>query len=386
MFKFLFATLCFAFISYSTGAIATGDDFRTYHEKKSAKKYVLDESKLDTTTLKLLNIARERGETDPRLKTFSKSFEWNLARLQSFQERDKNHKRLIIVGQLKDFDHSLPMSGSCYILDYGVFVGCSIMEPVKKKNGEETGRFTSGYWFFDRSFQHEPIEEKITIKFNGRSVHVGAFPLVPRDPDSFVTIQGKAETGLSSIGIRYNPFPKIREVEAQFEPKTWIWYPVSPDGTFSMGPLPPHRYGMAAREGDNIIEKTGDYVPIDKKNSQEILRVKKWEVEGLVVFFGDDLPEIPLPIVLRVDGSKYKEAVKLSVQAIEKMSRKVLEEETFDIDERGKAEVNLKAFQVYNFHLLDRNGNILASRKSMAMGYSLRRPVLKRVSQAIYFY
>jgi len=371
--KFLFVTL-FVALFFSTGAIATGDDFRTYHEKNFVHKDVLDESKLDAKTLELLNLARERGKTDPRLETFSKSFEYNLARSQGLQERDKDYRRLIMVGQIKDFDHSIPMSGSCYILDYGIFVGCSIMDPVKKRNGEETGRFTSGFWFFDRSFQFEPITEKINVKTNEKSLHVGTFSLVPRDPDSFVTIQGKAETGISSIGIRFR-ISRIQEVAAQFKPKEWIWYPVAPDGTFSMGPLPPHRYELLAKQGDQIIEKLGDFVPLDEKNSEEILRVSRDEEEGLMAYFGEEVPEIPFPLVLNVDRRGYKDAVKIKVEALEKTSGRLIHEETYDLDQKGRVSINLKTSPTYNFYLLNEKNQVIAS--NLSMRYFLPKPIRK---------
>jgi len=345
-----FVALLVTVALFSPGAIA----FAFQNE------YEVDESVLDKKTLEFLTITRERGEKDPRIKDFKEQFEKYLSQMLAYQEKDKRYQRVIIVGQLVNVDESLPISSSCKILDYGIFLGCSIMDPVIYK-GKETGRFTSGFWFFDRSFSKEKFSKKITVPENTRTVHVGSVSLRPSDPKKFITINGITETEISSIGIRFYGGGRITEVATSSQPikKPFTWYPVSSDGSFTLGPLPSDYYKIAAKKGDHILAETTGGVTLS--NSDELMRIKI--DEDLKVVFGEELPEIPFPVAVLVDRGKHIEAVKVLVQEVNRKTSAVIEETAHDLSAKGKVPLKLKAMISYDISLLDMNDKVISSRK-----------------------
>jgi hypothetical protein len=113
---------------------------------------------------------------------------------------------------------------------------------------------------------------------------------------------------------------------------------------------------------------------LDEKNSEEILRVSRDEEEGLMAYFGEEVPEIPFPLVLNVDRRGYKDAVKIKVEALEKTGR-LIHEETYDLDQKGRVSINLKTSPTYNFYLLNEKNQVIASNSSMR--YFLPKPIRK---------
>jgi len=352
--------------------------------RASQNENTLDESRLDEKTLSWINMARARQDQDPRMKKFREDFERELFQLsKGWRTQTTSKSWVVVTGQLLLPDGSIPnlqdlqdVRSTCKILDYGIFIGF-----VYKRMERNADKYTAFYDFFDKSYQYQKISKQFVVPDGADIVNVGKVSLRLSKEETFVTMEGVVDmddaTSVTSVGIRFSI--STREHRSTRE-ESWDWYPVSGDGSFTLGPFPPdgHYFVAVKKKDGTIIERQKGILEreiglsLNKKDKPMEIKIAG---DDLHIAFGGRGVDEHLSVRARADRGKWTNAVKLWVEEFDRDNKTVVKEEFREFSRLGMAFFEGKDRTRYRFSLLDENDEVLTSSSYQFLRTPVKNPL-----------
>jgi len=243
----------FRFLLVLVLASIPGTTLQAFQNEKT-----LDESALDENTLAWLKMARDREAQDPRMKRFKEDFEKTLLQVQELQSRE-GHKRVIIVGQVVvGHDGSIPnfpLQSSCKILDYGIFVGCPIVDEDKTE-----------FSVFDPSLKYQKISETVQVPQKARIVHLGKVSL--RLSDEGNVDAGASDTPHFTVRVKAERVPwttavkiSVKELDSEKNVLNEEFYEFNRTGDviFEVKNKTPYLFSLINEEGEILKSRSNTF-------------------------------------------------------------------------------------------------------------------------------